>query len=149
MNNDNTTGLDLDLKIPLEYPRGMDISTPEYKHDLTIELALHAGNIFEIIQFLGKQASNDSVEIIERFAEMLITLGTVGSGFLIALEQVEAAFWRQSRNNSKVLDLSAQPENLNITAEYVSKLINRDDLPEEAKAVLHSWCAEHPGGENV
>lgn len=50
---------------------------------------------------------------------------------------------------TKVLDLSNHPENLNISAQQVCELINRKGLPKDVKKVLQTWCAEHAEVQNA
>ena len=39
-----------------------------------------------------------------------------------------------------VLDLSSQPENLDITAEQFSAIVNKPDLPKEFQTILDTYC---------
>ena len=56
------------------------------------------------------------------------------------LEAAEQAEYEKTPSEKPPLDLSSQPENLDITAEQFSALINKPDLPKEFQTILDTYC---------
>jgi hypothetical protein len=142
MENNNTEYDTIDIEIPIHLEFFKKYTEAE-KIEISLEyLHLKTGVIFRLIQYLAEQASNNDIEVVP-FAEYSIALAEIGDSFTHASEIVRL------KSRKQVLDISTQPENFSITAQYVSNLINRDDLPKDVQDVLHSWCANHPGGKDA